>query len=409
MSCYFPIDFSPPKGSEMLVTKEELILGLRNSLSHSGIFAPLAMPLYLEKLDSDLTEAKIDANLTLIQSLQKYSPAQIKPHLDELWSLLKKEILGIKMNVNEEVHKSCHDVIFHVTLSMSKSVQTQENREIMEKWLGKIWADVGRHLKDIELKFMSLSIEILKNVISTSAAFPSTFMLEKSMPILIQVHSQSGDLTKKAAVLHFMSEILYKSAEPGKLRPKWYDDFLHASIEGLASKNFEMEKCSARALVNGGHFIEKINAEQILDSVLLSDHFELIEVLIKRSQGSRPNENDLQNLFSQKKSDTLAIIYKNEQFLERDLGKILSFINEDFGLELLSKIVLHHPEMKNEILEKMLREVLVSSNSKKVEFLSGISPRLDGSFAKIIPDLIEMNEDMIKAFICYSSPELINR
>ena len=102
----------PPKGSEILVTKEDLILGLRNSLSCSAMFAPLAMPLYLEKLDSDLNGAKVDANLTMIQSLSQYSPSQIFPHLDELWGLLKKEILGIKMNVSEEVNRSCHQVIF---------------------------------------------------------------------------------------------------------------------------------------------------------------------------------------------------------------------------------------------------------------------------------------------------------
>ena len=188
MSCYFPIDFSPPKGSEILVTKEDLVLGLRNSLSCSAIFAPLAMPLYLEKLDSDLNGAKIDANLTMIQSLPQYSPSQILPHLGELWGLLKKEILGIKMNVSEEVIRSCHQVIFQITLSLAKAIQILENREILEKWLNMVWQDIGRHLKDIELKFMSLSIDILKNVISTSAAFPSAFMLDKAMPILLQVH-----------------------------------------------------------------------------------------------------------------------------------------------------------------------------------------------------------------------------
>ena len=188
MSCYFPIDFSPPKGSEILVTKEDLVLGLRNSLSCSAIFAPLAMPLYLEKLDSDLNGAKIDANLTMIQSLPQYSPSQILPHLGELWGLLKKEILGIKMNVSEEVIRSCHQVIFQITLSLAKAIQILENREILEKWLNMVWQDIGRHLKDIELKFMSLSIGILKNVISTSAAFPSAFMLDKAMPILLQVY-----------------------------------------------------------------------------------------------------------------------------------------------------------------------------------------------------------------------------
>ena len=172
----------------MLVTKEDLVLGLRNSLSCSAMFAPLAMPLYLEKLDSDLNGAKIDANLTMIQSLPQYSPSQIFPHLGELWGLLKKEILGIKMNVSEEVIRSCHQVIFQITLSLAKAIQILENREILEKWLNMVWQDIGRHLKDIELKFMSLSIGILKNVISTSAAFPSAFMLDKAMPILLQVH-----------------------------------------------------------------------------------------------------------------------------------------------------------------------------------------------------------------------------
>ena len=79
-------------------------------------------------------------------------------------------------------------VIFQITLSLAKAVQILENREILEKWLNMVWQDIGRHLKDIELKFMSLSIGILKNVISTSAAFPSAFMLDKAMPILLQVH-----------------------------------------------------------------------------------------------------------------------------------------------------------------------------------------------------------------------------
>ena len=59
MSCYFPIDFSPPRGGSMEVTKEDLVLGLRKSLATSEMFAPLAMPLFIEKLDSDLQVSKI--------------------------------------------------------------------------------------------------------------------------------------------------------------------------------------------------------------------------------------------------------------------------------------------------------------------------------------------------------------
>ena len=98
MSCYFPIDFSPPKGTEIIVSKDDLVLGLRKSLSTSGIFAPLALPLFMEKLDSEISDAKIDANLTLIQCLKVYVPEQLQLHLESLWDLLKKEILGKTKN-----------------------------------------------------------------------------------------------------------------------------------------------------------------------------------------------------------------------------------------------------------------------------------------------------------------------
>ena len=148
MSCYFPIDFSPPKGLEVLISKEDLVTGLRQCLSTSGIFAPLAMPLYMEKLDSDLNDAKVDANLTMIESMKKYSPEQVKPHLAELWGLLKKEILGIKMSVDDEVIGSCYLLIHQVTLTLSRALQSMDNREILEEnWLNMVWQDIGRHLQ----------------------------------------------------------------------------------------------------------------------------------------------------------------------------------------------------------------------------------------------------------------------
>ena len=58
-----------------------------------------------------------------------------------------------------------------------------------ENWLDLIWQDIGRHLKDIELKFMSLSVDILVDVISTSKSYPSGkyffFNFLSLLPILI--------------------------------------------------------------------------------------------------------------------------------------------------------------------------------------------------------------------------------
>ena len=104
LSCYFPVDFSPPKGSDICVTKEDLVLALRQCFAAQPLFAPLAFPLFLDKLDSDLAEAKIDANLTLVQCLPKYTNEQIQPHMEQLWTLLKKEVLGKLLNLFLLVH-----------------------------------------------------------------------------------------------------------------------------------------------------------------------------------------------------------------------------------------------------------------------------------------------------------------
>ena len=104
---------------------------------------------------------------------------------------------------------SSHGVIHQVTLTLASSKETPENKEILEKWLDMIWNDIGRHLKDIELKFMSLTVDILVDVISTRKQIPCAFMLEKSMPILLQIFTQSE--SKKVNVLHFIAKLLKDS------------------------------------------------------------------------------------------------------------------------------------------------------------------------------------------------------
>ena len=71
----------------------------------------------------------------MIECVKKYSPEQLKPHLANVWDLLKKEILGIKLNVNEDVIVTCHKVIHEITLSLANAVQTIDNRQV---WLSPI-------------------------------------------------------------------------------------------------------------------------------------------------------------------------------------------------------------------------------------------------------------------------------
>ena len=136
--------------------------------------------------------------------------------------------------------------------------------------------------------------------------------------------------------------------------------------------------------------------------------------MIKQSLGTRPNELDFQQLFDLKKAETLAIIYKEDKAVfERDLSKILNFINEDFGLQLLIRVFEQDNNISNDIMEKVLKACLKSTNnSKKYEFLTQLSPKLDSNFGPTISEVLEdktEDEKVVEALICYCNPDLMNR
>lgn len=60
-SCYFPIDFHPSPKDPQAITRDGLAKKLASCLCASKNFAEFCFPLALEKLDSDLSVAKLDS------------------------------------------------------------------------------------------------------------------------------------------------------------------------------------------------------------------------------------------------------------------------------------------------------------------------------------------------------------
>lgn len=67
-SCYFPIDFHPSQNDPMAITRDGLAEKLSTCLCASKSFAEFCFPLALEKLDSDLSVAKLDSLNLLVGS-----------------------------------------------------------------------------------------------------------------------------------------------------------------------------------------------------------------------------------------------------------------------------------------------------------------------------------------------------
>ena len=90
LSCYFPIEFKPPPNDPHKISREELATALCHSLTCTPIFVEYVVPFMLEKLSSNLLQAKLDV-FDVIAALAQWKD-EMGSHLPALWAGLEKEV-----------------------------------------------------------------------------------------------------------------------------------------------------------------------------------------------------------------------------------------------------------------------------------------------------------------------------
>ena len=81
-------------------------------------------------------------------------------------------------------------------------------------------------------------------------------------------------------------------------------------------------------------------------------------LIFLQCHGTRPTDKDFETLYNLEKGDTLANIYKDFKTFEGDLDRILAFLNKEFGLNMVRKVIKHHETLNKEILEKILKTTI---------------------------------------------------
>ena len=326
---YFPIDFTPPRlpAGHKVVSKDELVVALRACFAAHNLFAPLAIPLFLEKLESDLDDAKIDSNLSFIDCLRSgYTAHQIKPHMDELWNVYKKEIMGFRLGKpsgkDDEVRKTSINVINAITFQLSqksdKGLMVPDDQEILCNWLDKIWEDCGRHLKELgrsggeELTLTTTSVNLLSALTCGAGHFSSNYILNKAMPIVLDAIQKASieDGNQRPLRLNFVTKLIDGSSILPTAHPEWYDTYLHECFVSAFAINpnvAENNEVGCLALMAGMHFIETKDAENIFDHLLKQTNkdgrkinepeMNLYSSLIQKLEFSRPNNEEIINVF----------------------------------------------------------------------------------------------------------------
>jgi hypothetical protein len=137
VSCYFPITFKPKANDPAAITREDLITSIREALSSTPDFAPFALPFFLEKLSSDVTDTKIDALQTLATAAKTFGNF-VEISLEDLWASLRTELTTAKST--DKVVVESYKTLLALTQSMSGLT--------LSRWLDLIGGQTKKMVKD---------------------------------------------------------------------------------------------------------------------------------------------------------------------------------------------------------------------------------------------------------------------
>lgn len=108
ISCYYPIEFEPPKDDKFRITSKELKDRLNNCFVASPTISPLAFPFILEKLTSVTPFTKIESLRTLQRMIRELPIQRVREFCEVIWNHLQNETFN---SFDESVQKECVDTI----------------------------------------------------------------------------------------------------------------------------------------------------------------------------------------------------------------------------------------------------------------------------------------------------------
>jgi len=197
-SCYFPIDFTPPQSDPYRISKDDLVVQLRKCLASTHLFAPFCLPLLLEKITSDIVDAKIDAYLTLAECAKVYLPEDFCDYYKDLWSAVRRDYL---LGGTIAIESACLNALEGTATCLSSK------HDICQDYIETVLYDCEEALKDPDLNLHSqLSKIIIAIVYSCGDVFQMTF--SRIAKLLGSLMSESQSNIKSNALVQILHQLL---------------------------------------------------------------------------------------------------------------------------------------------------------------------------------------------------------
>lgn len=184
IACYFPIDFHPSPSDAGAITRDQLAEKLADCLCGNEGFAEECINLLIEKLDSQLSVAKLDSLYLLSKAAVKFAPAAIEKEFPSIWKALKAELLP---GSSKEITMATLDALQVLLVNCGK------DQQIVENILTVIAATIVPTLSDVNSRLFAPAAAIALKCADTGR-LPAKVMAQKCLPaFLLQINADAAE------------------------------------------------------------------------------------------------------------------------------------------------------------------------------------------------------------------------
>ncbi|KAK3559804.1 hypothetical protein QTP86_020786 [Hemibagrus guttatus] len=283
-SCYFPIDFtpvrripaslsSPPHNDPHGITQQDLILALRAVLTGTARFAEFLLPLLIEKLDSDVQNAKVDSLQTLAACALVYGHKELAEFLPGLWSSIRREVF---QTASERVESAGLSALSAITSCLSRTVLTSDSGDALQTFLELILKDCQHHLCEPDLKLVWPSAKLLQAACGASyrASLKVTAVV---LPVLFEQYNSRTQCAHRRTLLEVLQGFIQSTVisqpeerEENVLLP-FQKSLSSVVFSALAESNANLQVTATKVLATLAQesgLLEETDAEIAVDHLI---------------------------------------------------------------------------------------------------------------------------------------------
>lgn len=262
LSRYFPVDFNPqPSKGQPIITREELSKGLEDCLSAIPEFSEYCIPLVLDKLSSDVKLAKTESLRLLSRGSLVFGTEGLKPHLDEIWPLLRGELLP---GNDQEIRLAGLIALENIIRVISS------DSSVCERFVSLIISDIKMSLSDIELSLFDPAEKIFKTIARASKA--SCYqVLGIFVPMCLAQYSTKKMTTDKASLLESLNGFIDIASTHGfavsDVPTLTWTDIPGLYLNELSSKEMTLKSKAFVGLSLQKSFLNETQRTKLYDSI----------------------------------------------------------------------------------------------------------------------------------------------